>query len=140
MGYTLLDSYDTQACASKCDSIVGCQAINVAFERAPAVDPDYTTCTNPSSTTLIKCVFWGSPVTKENAVNNGQWRADFQVVVAGSNGYVSKNHVGGQTAPGYTLQADLDMATVNAPLDCNGNGSYMGYVSWNDGAPFSIAR
>jgi len=139
MGYTLLNSYDTAACAAQCNTIAGCQAINVAFERSPSVDPG-TGCDNPASTTLIKCVFWGSPVNAANAVNNGQWRDNFQVVIAGSNGYTAIDPVGTQTVPGYTHDANLGNASINAPLDCNGKGSYMGYVSWNDGAPFSIAR
>jgi len=139
MGYTLLSSYDTAACAAQCNTITGCQAINVAFERSPSVDPG-TGCDNPASTTLIKCVFWGSPVDSANANNAGQWRDNFQVVIAGSNGYTAIDPVGTQTAPGYTHDANLGDASINAPLDCNGQGSYMGYVSWNDGAPFSIAR
>jgi len=31
LGYALLQSYDTQACASKCDKITGCSAINVGM-------------------------------------------------------------------------------------------------------------
>lgn len=55
-GYTLLSSYDTASCAAQCTNILGCQAINIAFERAPSVDPG-TGCEDPASTTLIKCVF-----------------------------------------------------------------------------------
>ncbi|TKA23705.1 hypothetical protein B0A50_06541 [Salinomyces thailandicus] len=58
MGYTTLTSYDTQQCASRCDAITGCVAINIYYERDPSVEPG-TGCTNPSSTTNIKCVFWG---------------------------------------------------------------------------------
>jgi len=141
MGYSLLNSYDTVGCAAQCDKIVGCQAINVAFERAPQVDPG-TNCTNPPSTTLIKCVFWGGPVTPQNAVNNGQWRGnDFHVVIAGSNGYTKNDPTLGQVVPGYTLVGNLGNATVNAPTyDADGVYSYMGYKAYNDGAAFSIER
>ena len=37
MGYTTLQSYDTALCASKCDAISGCSAINIYFERDPTV-------------------------------------------------------------------------------------------------------
>jgi hypothetical protein len=55
------------------------------FERDPSVVPA-DSCANPASTTVIKCVLWGSPITAETAVNTGQWRNGFQVVIAGSNG------------------------------------------------------
>jgi len=31
-------------------------------------------------------VLWGTPISPETAVNTGQWRNQFQVVIAGSNG------------------------------------------------------
>lgn len=37
MGYTTLQSYDTALCASKCNAITGCSAINIYFERDPTV-------------------------------------------------------------------------------------------------------
>jgi hypothetical protein len=37
MGYTTLQSYDTALCASKCNAINGCSAINIYFERDPTV-------------------------------------------------------------------------------------------------------
>jgi len=37
----------------------------------------------------VKCVFWGDVVGLINANNYGQWRDSFQVLIAGSNGYVS---------------------------------------------------
>jgi len=71
LGFTTLQTYDTQACASKCDKMNGCMAVNVYFERDPSVDPG-TNCPSPSSVTMIKCVFWGGPVTSANANNQGQ--------------------------------------------------------------------
>jgi len=59
--------------------------LSTVYERDPSVVPA-DSCSNPASTTVIKCVLWGSPVTAETAVNSGQWRADFHVVIAGSNG------------------------------------------------------
>lgn len=72
-----------------------------------------------------------------NAKNTGQWRSSFQVVVAGSNGYVSTRF---PTLTGYTGPSVYDTASINAPLDCNGANTYMGYKSWNDGAPFDANR
>lgn len=65
-----------------------------------------------------RCVFWGGPVTTDNAKNVGQWRKDFHVVIAGSNGYVSNKIV---TPPGCSTPIYLGNAAINAPFDCNGN-------------------
>ncbi|KAK6819440.1 hypothetical protein PG987_015923 [Apiospora arundinis] len=121
MGYTTLQSYDTALCASKCNAISGCSAINIYFERDPTVEPA-DSCPDPASTTNIKCVFWGGPVSPDNTKNDGQWRNKFQVVIAGSNGYVSKS-----IAPqaGYTGPTYLGNAAINAPLDCSGADTYI---------------
>ncbi|KAK8011633.1 hypothetical protein PG990_010598 [Apiospora arundinis] len=121
MGYTTLQSYDTALCASKCNAISGCSAINIYFERDPTVEPA-DSCPDPASTTNIKCVFWGGPVSADNTKNDGQWRNKFQVVIAGSNGYVSKS-----IAPqaGYTGPTYLGNAAINAPLDCSGADTYI---------------
>lgn len=36
LGFSLLSSYDTSACASRCDEVNGCQAVNIYFERDPS--------------------------------------------------------------------------------------------------------
>ncbi|TIA47536.1 hypothetical protein D6C79_04596 [Aureobasidium pullulans] len=89
MGYTLLPSYDVQSCASKCSAITGCNSVDIYFERDPTLDPNAINCPNPASTINVKCVFWGDVVGLINANNFGQWRNSFQVLIAGSNGYVS---------------------------------------------------
>lgn len=127
MGFTTMDSYDTEACASKCDAITGCIGINVFFERDPSVEPG-DGCENPSSTTVIKCVFWGGYLSAAGAQNTGQWRDDFQVVIAGSNAYMS-NAV--KTIDGFTGTA-LGNAAINAPLDCNGAYTYMGVKTFSN--------
>ena len=68
-------------------------------------------------------------MTKDNAKNSGQWRSSFQVVIAGSNGYVSKS-----IAPqdGYTGPTYLGNAAINAPLDCAGDDTFMGSTMWSD--------
>ncbi|KAI4847751.1 hypothetical protein E4T44_04337, partial [Aureobasidium sp. EXF-8845] len=89
MGFTLLKSYDVVSCVNQCNSISGCNSVNIYFERDPTINPDSSTCSqNPPSTINIKCVFWGGAVVPANANNFGQWRANFQVLIAGSNGYM----------------------------------------------------
>ncbi|KAL1626318.1 hypothetical protein SLS56_006902 [Neofusicoccum ribis] len=126
MGYSTLQSYDT----------------SFFFERDPSLDPD-DSCSNPSSTNVIKCVLWGGPITPETATNTGQWRNQFQVVVAGSNGYV-KSYSG--TAAANIPSVDgydggfLNNKAINAVTDCNGVYTYMGYRLFNDDQPFSPSR
>ncbi|KAK6002891.1 hypothetical protein QM012_001641 [Aureobasidium pullulans] len=92
MGFTLLSSYDVSTCASGCSAITGCNSVNIYFERDPSVNPDSPNCSNPPSVINIKCVYWGGAVTAANANNFGQWRDDFQVLIAGSNGYVNSTY------------------------------------------------
>ena len=56
MGFTTLSSYDSNACAAKCNAITDCIAINIFFERDATLDVG-PGCPNPPSTTNIKCVF-----------------------------------------------------------------------------------
>lgn len=86
IGYDTLDSYDPSVCAAKCDSTDGCLGFNIYFERHATVSPA-DACPNPPSTTYIKCSYWGAYLNSDSATNSGQWRNDFHVVVAGSNGY-----------------------------------------------------
>lgn len=52
MGFTLLSSYDTDACATQCNASQGYSAINIYFERDPTVDVG-PNCLNPLSQTLV---------------------------------------------------------------------------------------
>ncbi|KAI6909135.1 hypothetical protein KC318_g4057 [Hortaea werneckii] len=122
MGYSVLDTYDVAQCSERCNAIQGCMSINIYFERDPSVDPT-ATCTNPPSEEVIKCVYWGGPVTEASATNVGQYRRDFHVVIAGSNGYVNKSIA---TPDGYQPPVALGDAAINAPLDCNKKDTYMG--------------
>ena len=121
MGMTTLSSYDPSQCAAYCDNIDGCFGINIFFERRPSLEPG-TGCEDPPSTTAIVCVFWGGYVEAANAFNEGQYRDQFHVVIAGSNGYM-KTAIPEVT--GYEGEA-LGNAAINAPLDCNGEDTYMG--------------
>ncbi|KAK2765818.1 hypothetical protein CKAH01_15567 [Colletotrichum kahawae] len=131
MGYTTLDSYDTKLCASKCDAINGCVAFNIYFERDPTVEPA-DSCPNPASTNVIKCVFWGGPVYESYTTNRGQWRRQFEVVIAGSNGYVAQR---ADNQAGFNAAVYLGDASINAPLDCAGYNTFMGSKIFTNG-PF----
>lgn len=82
-------------------------------------------------------VFWGGPVSSANAVNRGQWRNNYQVVVAGSNGYVNQTV---DTIVGYDTPHYLQSNAISAPNDCNGASTYIGNQYWNDGKPFDTRR
>ncbi|USW52209.1 hypothetical protein Slin15195_G055280 [Septoria linicola] len=121
MGYSILDQYNQLECASRCDTMKGCQSFNIYFERDPSVDPT-DSCPNPPSKVVIKCVYYGGPVTAASATNDGQWSKDFHVVIAGSNGFVNNSIT---TPAGYSNPTFLDRAAINAPKDCNGQDTYM---------------
>jgi len=122
--YKVLSSYSVPDCASFCDTTDLCTAFNIYLERDPALNPssddssNSTYCPNPPSITNYKCSLFGSSVNATAATNNGQYRADFHVVIAASNGY-SKATV----APAPSLSGYAD------PKNCNGaaisaGGSY----------------
>ncbi|GAB7343908.1 hypothetical protein MBLNU457_1863t1 [Dothideomycetes sp. NU457] len=123
MGYYTLNSYDTVQCAHYCDAADGCMSFNVFFERDPSVDPA-DACPNPTSTVPIKCTLWGLPINAAMANNMGQWRDQFQVLIAASNGYVSNAppaSAGNFTGPSARLGG-----AINAPLSINGVNPYEG--------------
>ncbi|EMC94201.1 hypothetical protein BAUCODRAFT_74996 [Baudoinia panamericana UAMH 10762] len=133
MGSLVLDTYDPLFCAGRCDAVAGCQSFNIYFERDPAIQPGKN-CTNPPSVTVIKCVYYGGPVTRESAGNMGQYQEDFPVVVAGSNGYVNNSIA---VPYGYAGPMSLGKAAINAPLDYLGHDTYMG-VRILTNAPFDV--
>ncbi|KAJ4326427.1 hypothetical protein N0V94_000102 [Neodidymelliopsis sp. IMI 364377] len=100
-GFTLMDTYDVQTCADKCNAISGCTSFNIYFERDPSKNPDDASCLDPPSVTNIKCVWWTTQITPELNVNDGQYRGNFHVVIAGSNGYV-----GTPTQRGFRIKTD----------------------------------
>ena len=85
MGLYTLKTYDVYKCQQLCDAVDQCTAFNIYYERDPSVNPA-DSCPNPPSFTNIKCTLWGSNVTPESAVNKGQYRKNFHVVITGSNG------------------------------------------------------
>ncbi|KAF2994574.1 hypothetical protein E8E13_001039 [Curvularia kusanoi] len=126
--YKTYNSYDVQGCANDCDSEKYCLGFNIYFERDPSLEPG-PNCPNPSSTTTIKCSLYGYPVASNAATNVGQWRQDFQVVIAGSNGY-SKVNKALPDVKDFKAPTSLP-AAINAPLD-NGYDTYNGMRLFND--------
>jgi hypothetical protein len=82
-----------------------------------SVDPNDASCSNPASVTVIKCVYWGGPVSQDSAVNKGQMRGGFTVAIAGSNGYVT-NQI--KTPAGYQAGVPYGKFAINAPYDAQG--------------------
>ncbi|KAL1637898.1 hypothetical protein SLS56_000455 [Neofusicoccum ribis] len=111
--YYVLGSYDPSACAAKCDALDNCLGFNIFYERDPSVTPS-DSCTNPASTTVIKCSVWGLPVSPSTATNVGQWSGPtdqwFHTVIAGSNGYNKHNFVP-KTVDGFNGPSALKGAT-----------------------------
>jgi hypothetical protein len=62
-------------------------------------------------------------VSELNAVNNGQKRGNFDVAIAGSNGYVTTQL---STPVGYQSGVPYGKFAINAPYDAQGYNTYMG--------------
>jgi len=111
LGHFELHAYSPEACATRCntyDSVLNkldleltteasissspetpeqlCKGFNIYFERSPSIHlgPE---CKTASSRTLIKCALWGEGLRKVAVNNRGYKEWDFDVVIAGSNGY-----------------------------------------------------
>ncbi|KAF1941449.1 hypothetical protein EJ02DRAFT_202427 [Clathrospora elynae] len=138
--YVHMPKYDVPACAAACNSHAGCNAFTIFFERSPVVNPG-PGCANPASTTVIKCDLWAGTITREIALNHGQMREEFSVVMAGSNAYV-KDVIDDGSIPvvfGYDVEAYENGNAIVALLDCNNTDTYMGVAAFKDGR-FDIAR
>ncbi|KAH6875981.1 hypothetical protein BKA58DRAFT_419389 [Alternaria rosae] len=130
--YVTMDSYDVARCAAECDNDAKCNAFTIFFERQPANAPHGVHCPNPESTTHIKCDLWSGTILPSIAINEGQTREDFHVVMAGANAYV-KDVVTPDVPADYALEKYALGAAIEAPLDCNGEDTYMGLAYWQDG-------
>ncbi|KAL8668871.1 MAG: hypothetical protein Q9168_006516 [Polycauliona sp. 1 TL-2023] len=122
LGLYTLDTYDTIKCQQLCDAANLCSAFNIYYERDPTLAPA-DACPQPASFTNIKCTLWGSAVTPESASNQGQYRRDFHVVIAGSNGYTKNNPPDAQT--GFSGPVELGGA-INAPSGYIGQKFFSG--------------
>ena len=111
LGHFELHAYSPEACAARCNTYGSelnephlettteasvssgpespeqpCKGFNIYFERSPSIHlgPE---CKTASSRTLIKCALWGEGLRKAAVNNRGYKEWDFDVVIAGSNGY-----------------------------------------------------
>lgn len=124
LGLHTLTSYDVGKCAAYCDASTFCEAFNLYFERDPTLNPNDPSCANPPSLTNIKCTLYGYPISANSATNTGQYRNQFQVVIAGSNGYV-KNWV----PPSYTNFT----GPTALPCAINAPSGYIGPKAYDTG-------
>jgi hypothetical protein len=139
MGFTLLQSYDVVSCVNQCNAISGCNSVNIYFERDPTINPDSSACPqNPPSTINIKCVFWGGAIVSANANNFGQWRANFQVLIAGSNGYMKSSYAS-QLAAQASATSSSSSAAASA-TDAAGNIYTIYYSSDSTTGAYSNAQ
>ncbi|KAL8652841.1 MAG: hypothetical protein Q9226_004093 [Calogaya cf. arnoldii] len=122
LGLYTLKTYDTIKCQQLCDAANLCSGFNIFYERDPTLAPAEA-CPKPAAFTNIKCTLWGSPVTPESAKNQGQYRRDFHVVIAGSNGYSKNNPPNAET--GFTGPTPFGGA-INAPNSYIGQKFFAG--------------
>lgn len=80
-----IKSYDPRICADICQNVYGCASFNIYFVRNPVVNPA-AKCPNPASLTNINCRYSTTETTGEDATFSSGKLADFEIVVAGSNG------------------------------------------------------
>ncbi|TDZ30003.1 hypothetical protein C8035_v003473 [Colletotrichum spinosum] len=123
--YKTYAAYNPSQCAADCTALTGCASFNIFFERSPSIDPA-DSCPTPSSTTVIKCSFWGVTIGPSTATNVGQNRNKFHVVIAGSNGYQLQAPV--YDVAGYNATF-TNAATINAPTECNSYITYKAHVN-----------
>ncbi|EXF76160.1 hypothetical protein CFIO01_03553 [Colletotrichum fioriniae PJ7] len=126
LGLYTLKSYDVAACAAKCDATNLCTGINIYVERDPSINPSGCSCTNPASISNYKCTLWGSGVDKAAAVNTGQTRDGFQVVITGSNGYEKTNTTTPTTPSGWTNPQGCGGVVHSHPSTCMGQKFFPG--------------
>jgi hypothetical protein len=94
LGFYTLTSYSVDECAAKCDGNSLCTSFNIYIERDPQWNPWLCSCDSPPSMTNFKCSIYGSSIDSSLATNKGETREKFEVVIAGSNGYVKSSGSG----------------------------------------------
>jgi hypothetical protein len=65
MGYSTVNTFDTELCVTKCNEKEGCLGFNIYVERDPSLNP------GPDAVANIKCSFWVGPVYTDTATNTG---------------------------------------------------------------------
>jgi hypothetical protein len=141
MGLYTLQSYDVAACAAKCDATTLCTAFNLYIERDPAWNPDQCSCTGDdvASITNFKCTLWGSGVQLAAAVNVGETRSGFDVVIAGSNGYEKTNTTTPATPDGWTKPQKCS-GVHDHPRTCLGEKMFKGVFDVSVCAAYASAQ
>ena len=71
---------------------------------------------------------YSTPVHPQDATNRGQTRADFRVVIAGSNGYALTT-LSDASLPGWKAQYLAD-AAIRSSKDCNGDETNLRYRAY----------
>lgn len=84
LGFTTLDTYDSELCATLCDSVEDCAAFTVYYEKDAA---NYQG-TDVESSASIKCAFWAGSVSPNGS--GGRGSNAYNAIIAGSNGYTNK--------------------------------------------------
>lgn len=125
LAYKILESYDVAGCAKYCDDTKLCEGFNIYIERDPAWNPDQCSCQNPSSIAQYKCSIFGSGVEKDAAVNKGETRDEFEVVIVGSNGY-QKQATPPPPPSGWNNPQDCGGKLHDKPQYCLGQQSFPG--------------
>ena len=120
-----LHSYDTLGCSQWCDNTTLCTGFNIFVERDPSLNPS-DNCPLPSSISNYKCTLWGSGVEASAATNFGGYRGQFQVVIAGSDGYEKTNTTAPATPPGCGKPTKCPSGAVNNPSSCIGTEFFPG--------------
>lgn len=110
-----MQTYDPAQCAAYCDCTSTCTSFNVFVERDPALNPA-ANCTNPPSMSSYRCMIYAGLISANETTNSGQWRDDFQVVIAGSNGY-NKNPASYTpvTVPSWNATQQCSGGAISAP-------------------------
>jgi hypothetical protein len=127
------DAYTRTTGAHACNSTSACNAFTIFFERNPLQVPG-AACPNPAGTTRIKCGLWQRTIMTNMPMNHGQYQKSFHVVMAGSNAYVKQ--VTFDVVPnimGYKTDVYQNDGAIQAPLDCHGDNTYLGFRKWSDG-------
>ncbi|KAL5119985.1 hypothetical protein ACEQ8H_002083 [Pleosporales sp. CAS-2024a] len=133
VAYKELSSYDVQSCAKLCDATSACNAFTIFYERNPTVTPGRD-CPDPSSTTRTKCSLYSGSITAKKPMNKGQYLSKFHVVMAGANAYVKEVYFDASpNIMGYKTDTYNHGGAIQAPLDCYGNNTYLGFKRFEDG-------
>lgn len=82
---------------------------------------------------------WDGTITPQTSITDGQLQGEFRAVMAGSNAYVKDVTAANDSnslralEDEWTSEEYENGAAIEAPLDCNGNDTYMGMSAWDDG-------